>query len=142
MAAWEQMMKRRKRCGRRRFERPLRDETARDEAVNQVCGAGVSTRAAKNRNALQLCRQVGQALSLALAACSDPVLLDLLVVEVRPCPDSSRLLVLVQSSTTSPCDPACVREHLANAAGKLRSDAATAIHRRRAPELVFHLCAR
>lgn len=88
------------------------------------------------RKALQLCSQVKQALEDALAAeCGDPLLQSLCVIEVRPAPNSARLLVMLQGSAdTSAAD---VMEHLGRAAGKLRCEVATAITRKKVPELVY-----
>ncbi|MFL5338536.1 MAG: ribosome-binding factor A [Gemmataceae bacterium] len=105
---------------RRRFARPPRDLDP-----------------AQRRKALQLCRQVAQALHLALAGCGDPVLNDLLVVDVRALPDSTRLRVAVQSATGASSAAALAR--LRQAAGLLRREVAAAIHRRRTPELVFEV---
>jgi ribosome-binding factor A len=90
-----------------------------------------------NRKALQLCGQVADTLALLLAGdTADDVLRDLQVVSVRPAPNSSRLLV-----TVSPCVPDAdldeMRQALARAQGRLRAEMASAIHRRRVPELTF-----
>lgn len=96
-------------------------------------------RRATRHKATQLCSQVAQALDLAFAACADSVLHNLHVVAVQPAPHTGRLLVTVALAVT--CDVAAdaVLAHLANANGRLRSDVATAIHRRRTPELSFRL---
>ena len=46
-----------------------------------------------NRKALQLCGQVGRTLADCLGGCGEDCLRDLLVANVEPAPDSSRLLV-------------------------------------------------
>jgi ribosome-binding factor A len=91
----------------------------------------------RNRKSLQLCRQVSDALHLAFAGCGDSILNDLLVIAARPAPDSSRILVVVQSATGSGAEAGIVQAHLHRAIGMLRSSVAAAIHRRKTPELVF-----
>jgi ribosome-binding factor A len=94
--------------------------------------------AARQRKSLQLCQQVAEALHLALGDCGDEALNDLLVLEVRPFPDSTRLLVVVHSATGA-TDVTLVQFRLQQAAGRLRREVAAAIHRRRTPELVFEV---
>jgi hypothetical protein len=91
-----------------------------------------------NRKALQLCGQVADALSLILGECGDDVLRDLLVESVRPFPTSARLLVTVSSAGADTAG-ICVAERLERARGKLRSEIAAVIHRRRVPDLVFRV---
>lgn len=86
------------------------------------------------RKALQLCRQVQHALDDALAGCHDPVLQQLHVVSVAPAPHSGRMQVLVRPDDANPAE---VMNRLAHAAPRLRCEVASAIHRRRAPELAF-----
>ena len=101
----------------------------------------------ENRKAKQLCRQVSQALCFALADCEDSddweMLCNLDVVAVVPAPDSSRLLVQVCLLTPSVGDSAWDRttilEALRGHAGRLRTEIAHAIHRKRVPTLVFDL---
>lgn len=90
-----------------------------------------------NRKALQLCTQVARALMGVFAECGDDALRDLLIESVTPAPNSSRLLVTVLPA--APIEPAVVLEHLERARGKLRSEAVAAIHRRRAPDLLFRV---
>ena len=89
-----------------------------------------------NRKALQLCRQVQRALGYALADCGDDVLGGLMVESVEPAPNEKHLMVTVSSSDpeVSPVD-ALARVH--RVLGRLRSEVASAIHRRRVPELTF-----
>ena len=97
-----------------------------------------------DRKTLQLCSQVADTLNLVLSGeCADEVLQSLQVIEVRPAPDASQLLVLVSpASTDSAVDPATVLKHLAVANGRLRAEVASAIVRRRAPKLIFQFVAR
>ena len=96
-------------------------------------------RAADNRKARQLCGQVADTLNLVLAGeCGDDVLRNLQVIAVTPSPDSSQLLVLVGPAVGGQSvDPAQVLARLSAAAGRLRSEVALAITRRRAPKLLF-----
>jgi ribosome-binding factor A len=97
-----------------------------------------------DRKTLQLCSQVADTLNLVLSGeCADEVLQSLQVVEVRPAPDASQLLVLVCPAAGDPVPEAnTVLRHLAAAKGRLRGEVAAAIVRRRAPNLVFQYVAR
>jgi ribosome-binding factor A len=90
-----------------------------------------------NRKALQLCAQVARTLMGVFADCGDDVLRDLDIESVTPAPNASRLLVTVRPLV--PVETAIVRERLEHARAKLRSEAVAAIHRRRAPDLLFHV---
>ena len=88
---------------------------------------------------MQLCRQAQRALTLALAGeCDDDVLRLLYVAEVLPAPDASRLLVRVElprgAGEVSIVD---LLERLSRVQGTLRKAVASAITRKRAPELTF-----
>jgi ribosome-binding factor A len=85
-----------------------------------------------NRKALQLCRQVERALSVALEG---DVLRDLAVQSVAPAPDSSRLLVTFVYAGAEPI--ADVLSALRGNYAKLRAEVAASIHRRKTPELTF-----
>lgn len=92
------------------------------------------------RKTQQLCGQVGDALNYAFAAvANDDVLRDLCVVAVQPAPDESRLLVTVGPLLAGSCDVQQVMDHLQRAGGRLRSEVASAIHRKRVPQLIFRL---
>jgi ribosome-binding factor A len=92
-----------------------------------------------DRKTLQLCRQVAETLGDALAGQGDEVLRGLDVVDVTPAPDASRLLVAVRP--VPPSEPLRVLERLDHASGRLRSEVAAAITRRRAPTLAFRIAA-
>ena len=95
------------------------------------------------RKTQQLCGQIAEALNYAFAGvCNDDVLRDLGVVAVQPAPDESRLLVTVAPTLPGPCDPAQVLAHLHQAMGKLRYEMAAAIHRKKVPDVTFHVAAR
>jgi hypothetical protein len=89
-----------------------------------------------NRKALQLCAQVARTLAGVFAECADDVLRDLTVQSVIPAPNASRLLVTVAPAHSEADLPA---EHLRRARGKLRSEVAGVINRRRMPDLVFRV---
>ena len=119
---------------KRRFERPLTDAFGPGDGIDprdeQRTGGSF---VARNRKALQLCRQVEHALQLAFAGCGDPVLQALVVEAVQPHPDSSRMLVIVSGESPESST------RLAAAAGLLRREVAAAIHRRKTPDLLFQV---
>ncbi len=86
----------------------------------------------------RLCRRVAEVLTLALSDCGDDALLDLSIVDVEPAPSPGRLLVTVESSRPEP-DPVPILAALARVHGRLRSEVARAVRRKRAPELLFRL---
>ena len=90
-----------------------------------------------NRKALLLCGQIAQTLADVLAGCGDDVLRDLLVESVAPAPTSARLLVTVRR----PADviDETVYARLTAARGLFRHEIAAAIHRRKTPDLTFHV---
>lgn len=99
-----------------------------------------SGRNKQDRKTLQLCRQVEQTLSLVLSGdFSDELLQSLIVVSVMPAPSASQLLVTVgipidQEDTP---DPSAVLQRLDSVAGRLRSEVAASISRKRTPRLSF-----
>jgi ribosome-binding factor A len=96
----------------------------------------------RDRKAWQLCRQVAETLDEVLAECGDGVLQGLRVASVEPFPDTSRLLVTVtpaDGETSDAIRPEAVLYHLHHATGHLRWEVATAVCRRHAPLLVYHL---
>jgi len=97
--------------------------------------------AGADRKTLQLCRQVEQALNLALAGIvDDDVLRELAVIRVEPAPDSGHLAVTVApvSATTELTSEEAIAA-LVRASGVLRAEVASSIHRRKTPELFFRL---
>ena len=90
-----------------------------------------------SRKAQQLCQQVRDALTGALAACGDPAVQAGVVIAVGPAPHTGRLRVLVGAPTDVGRE--AVQAAVDRAAGHLRSEVATAISRRHAPELVFEV---
>lgn len=99
------------------------------------------SRARVDRKAYQLCRQVAETLNYVLSGdTGDDVLRGLYVESVDPAPDASRLLVSVapldRSDQTPPED---YLARLVAAGGKLRSEVAASISRRKTPELTFRI---
>jgi ribosome-binding factor A len=95
-----------------------------------------------HRKAQQLCHQVADTLSLVLSGELGDELADLRVVSVTPAPDSSQLLVVVAPAVAGGVvDPAAAIARLQTVAGRLRSEVAAAITRRRAPKLLFQFLA-
>jgi ribosome-binding factor A len=91
------------------------------------------------RKTLQLCGQVARTLLGVLPCCGDDVLRGLEVIQVTPA-GSGRLLVTLGHSPSAPAVSAgVIREHLERAHGWLRNEVAAAVHRRKAPDLVFRV---
>ncbi len=91
------------------------------------------------RKTLQLCGQVAETLSGVLAEQADEVLRNLMVVSVTPA-GSGRLLVRVAPSLSAAArDAATILQRLAEAHGRLRSEVAASVHRRKAPDLLFEV---
>jgi ribosome-binding factor A len=86
---------------------------------------------------LQVCRQVFDALTYALADIDDPLIDELVLATVIPAPSAARVQV------TLLCPPELDREaaasRLNNFAGELRAEVAAELSRRRVPELVFRI---
>jgi len=89
------------------------------------------------RKERQLCRQVREAISEALAALDDEVLSEVWIAGVEPAPDASRLVVLVEAPETAA--PEVIKERFGRVAGYLRSEVAQAISRKRVPTLLFEV---
>ncbi|MBI1853665.1 MAG: ribosome-binding factor A [Planctomycetes bacterium] len=94
-----------------------------------------------DRKVLRLCGQVARSLGIALAgSCADEILRDLVVVSVVPAPDATRLAVTLRfGGPDAVVDLDDVLERLAGAAGFLRSEIASAIERRKVPQLAFRI---
>jgi ribosome-binding factor A len=91
------------------------------------------------RKTLQLCAQVAETLAGVLAEQSDDVLRDLMIVSVGPAGGGRLLVTLAAAPSALVRDRAVLLEHLARAHGLLRNEMASAIHRRKAPDLVFQV---
>lgn len=120
-----------KRGRRRKMPAPLSPDPFADE------------RGYDKRKLRQLCRQVERALSCALAdECADDVLLDLVVQDVLPWPNASRLLVAVAPTRDdAELDRDRILEHLDAQRSALRAVVASTIHRKRTPQLCFEVFA-
>ena len=103
--------------------------------------SGEAPRKVANRKALLLCGEAERTLSAVLAGeCGDDVLRNLIVASVKPAPTSARLLVTVYPATpVQGADAATVLAHLERAKGLLRTEVAAALHRRKAPDLMFRV---
>ncbi len=106
------------------------------EALSGGESQRLSSERQAQRKAQQFCRQVQRALNLALAdrSAGDGIN-GLFVEEVSPDPDCGRLLVHVVIPEGLPITDAIAA--LGREAPRLRSEVATAITRKRAPELSF-----
>lgn len=91
----------------------------------------------------QLCAEVARTLGVVLAGeYRDGVLRELHVVSVVAAPDVRRLLVTVSvSESLRHIEPAEVLARLQSVAGKLRTEVAGALTRKRTPELTFRVAA-
>ncbi len=89
-----------------------------------------------DRKTRQLCKQVGQAVQLALVTLPGAdEMLGVFVREVVPAPNAGRLRVVIatQNARLQPVLTEMVQYH----AARLRGEVAAAISRRRTPELTF-----
>ena len=88
--------------------------------------------------ARRLCHQVARTLNAVLAAeTGDETLRDLMVVSVAPAPSVGHLLVTVRSAGGA--EPGQILTRLAAATGRLRSELAASISRRRVPTFAFRI---
>ena len=116
----------------------LASDLGPDDGLNSREIVAHEPRERSNRKTLQLCGEVARTLNAVLAGeCGDDLLRDVTVVSVVPAPHSARLLVTVSLPEGVPAEQVLLR--LDRARGKLRSEVAAAVRRRRAPELVFRL---
>jgi len=92
-----------------------------------------------HRKTYQVCKQAEKTLNLVLAGEStDPVLRELFVCAVEPNPNSTHLLVIVEANeAVAPLNENEVLEALQRAGGRLRSALATALNRKRTPQISF-----
>lgn len=87
---------------------------------------------------LQVCRQVFDALTYALADLDDPLIEELVLASVTPAPSAARVMVtLVPSREGIDLDAALVR--LREAEPELREEVAAEVTRRRVPVLAFRI---
>lgn len=96
----------------------------------------------RDRKTLQLCQQVGRTLSLVLSGeFSDEVLQSLIVESVIPNPNAGQLLVTVSlaEGPDTAADQTVALLRLDQVAGRLRTEVARSITRKRAPKLKFRV---
>jgi ribosome-binding factor A len=118
-----------------------RDEIGPDDGLDPRKFLRRTSGRVTNRKALQLCAQVRDILDYVFAwDCGDRLLKGLMVASVTPAPNASRLLVTVYlPEELQGEEPAQILDRLNHAHGRLRSEVAAAIHRRRVPELSFRI---
>lgn len=87
---------------------------------------------------LQLCRQVFDALTYALAELDDPLVDELVLASVMPAPSSARVLVTLVP-TRDDIDTDVALDHVREHAEELREEVAAEVTRKRPPELVFRI---
>jgi ribosome-binding factor A len=114
-------------------------ETGPDDGLDPRYDRPEPSTKVTNRKALQLCGQVAETLAFVLAGeTGDDVLRHLVVESVVPAPNTSRLLVTVAPSVAAlDVDLDAIRQQLDKLRGRLRGEIATAIHRRRVPDLTY-----
>jgi ribosome-binding factor A len=87
---------------------------------------------------LQVCRQVFDALTYALAELDDPMIEELSLASVIPAPNAARVLVTLVP-TRDGIDPDAALARLKDAITDLREEVAAELTRKRVPELVFRI---
>ena len=87
---------------------------------------------------LQVCRQVFDALTYALAELDDPMIDELVLVSVAPAPSAARVQVTLVPSHDG-IDPVAALERLRAVEPELREEVAAEVSRRRVPVLVFRI---
>jgi ribosome-binding factor A len=94
-----------------------------------------------HKKTYQLCKEIQLTLNLTLAGeLNDPLLRELTVFSVEPLPESSDLIVVFSwNGDCSQFDFSKIRLAVQNVSGRLRSEVAQAINRKRVPELSFKL---
>lgn len=121
---------------------PLAGDVSADDEADpaRYFGSGSRNRRA-DWKARQLCRQVERSAALTLAELFEcGALASSAVAGVAPAPDASRLRVsVVLSPGKTPSDLEAAAATLREKAGLFREEAARAIHRKRAPEIVFEV---
>jgi ribosome-binding factor A len=106
-------------------------------ALNADSFFGTTADRKLERKERQLCRQVQEAVSEALAGIEDDVLLDIWVSAVEPAPDAGRLAIVVEAPSRVSPDEVLAR--LDKFSGFLRAEVASAITRKRVPTLTFRV---
>jgi len=88
-----------------------------------------------NRKALQLCAQVKDILNLTMGGLSYEVLQEIYVANVIPAPDSTQLLVIMNTIG----DHDIAQAHVEKASGLLRLEVGRGINRKRVPQMRFEI---
>lgn len=89
----------------------------------------------------QLCRQVADAVAWYLAETDDPLLADLLVVQVDPAPTAARVLVTLVAARDD-LDVSLAGTRLREVNDEVREEVAAEVHRRHVPVLSFRVARR
>ncbi len=137
-------VKNRKRNSLRNLNHSWSDMLNEDGGVDPRFYFGSGRRASRNhRKAAQLCRQVMHTLQYVLHGDGSSELLNSLsVLSVLPAPDTSRLLVIVQTDLEpAEVSLAELMAVLASQSGRLRTEIARSINRKQTPQLTFQLAA-
>lgn len=104
--------------------------------LREGASAEASGPAPVSRKALQLCRQIREALSWCLGSTPhDDLLILCRVDDVEPLPGNNRMLVRIGAPPD--LDPIEVNRHLNDAAKTLRMEVAYSITRKKVPELIY-----
>jgi ribosome-binding factor A len=96
------------------------------------------SRGRRGHKDLQVCRQVFDALTYALADLDDPVIDELVLASVTPAPSAARVLVTLVPSRDG-IDPDAALARLHEIVPELREEVAAEVSRRRVPELAFRI---
>src|SRR5436190_15901404 len=97
-----------------------------------------TSRGRRGHKDLQVCRQVFDVLTYALAELDDPLIDELVLVSVIPAPSASRVQVTLQPAHDG-LDPDEALARLHEIAPDLREEVASEVTRKRVPELVFRI---
>jgi ribosome-binding factor A len=120
----------------RGFKKPQSLDPDFEDALYENTSGDPSSGRQAQRKTLQFCRQVQRALNLALSdRNADEEIGDVFVEGVFPAPDCGRLLVHVVVPAGLPVADAMIS--LGRQTARLRSEVASAITRKRTPELCF-----
>jgi len=92
-----------------------------------------------SRRDQQLCRQAERILALAWVELDDPLLEEVALVGVHARGGGTLGVELLAPPGTDEETLSEMREHIAAARGRLRSELARSIHRRRVPDIILHV---
>lgn len=118
-------------------------EASREVSADELFGEHPSSRRRSSMHKdEQLCEQVFQVLAYAMADLADEVLRSVAVESVTMSPEGGRLLLTVISDDARPAAVEELMARLERSRGRLRSEIASGIHRKRTPELGFRVMTR